>query len=513
MLLNHLAIRLSAIINRVYSRSYNSLGEFLITLMRLFRNNLSSPIALFILVISSASFLGIGVKTLLLDPMNSAAALSGELTKLRGKHNAHHTSKTSINGDIQQLVNQIRQIKSSSETKKIEENMLLLGRKLEGITATDTEQRDALALIAAQREQIKLTAGIKSGFVQALGSGFILLTVFVAIRNLRLAQKNLEVSENKLTSEIIAKATDHLGSEASIVRLGGLNTLIWIARSLSTKQEIESTKTIFNTIAGFIVIRSQLDKADALSAMPIDILAAFDFLLSSHGNAHNMTSNRINLAGSQFGKRRFNGVSLINLNLESSALKSSDMKKSSISNCNLTQADLTLADLSGCVITDSQFSICVLEQAILAGASLKKCSFTGSKFGSSFEFNQVQAISESDFSLADLQHAIFDGLHLCEITFNGANLLGASFRHCTLENVIFDNANLNGAVFDNAKAKSCSYVGANLEEVSLQAAELEEVNLRGSKNLTRESLCKATRRDVAIDEWLHSEITSSADEI
>jgi uncharacterized protein YjbI with pentapeptide repeats len=74
------------------------------------------------------------------------------------------------------------------------------------------------------------------------------------------------------------------------------------------------------------------------------------------------------------------------------------------------------------MIVNSQFSICTLENAILAGASLNKCTFTGSRFGSSFEFNQAQAISETDFSLAQFQHAIFDGLHLREITFNGANL-------------------------------------------------------------------------------------------
>jgi fluoroquinolone resistance protein len=477
--------------------------------MQLNRNTLSSPIALCILVVV---FAGVGVKTLLVDPMNSAGVLSGELTKLRDQHRIHYSSKARVNGDIQQLVRLIRQSKPSSETKLIEQTLLRLGSNLNGITKADTLQRDALALIAAEREQIKLTTGITSGFFQALGSGFILVTVFVAIRNLGLAQKNLKVSENKLTSEIIAKATDHLGSEASIVRLGGINTLIWIAKSLITKEDRESTETISNTLAGFIVIRSRLDTVDVLSSIPIDISAALLYLLNSLEGNQDVTSSKINLTGSQFGKRRFNGVSLNNLDLENSVLNSSDIKKSSISNCNLNQADLALADLSGCMIVNSQFSICTLENALLAGASLNKCTFTGSRFGSSFEFNQAQAISETDFSLAQLQHAIFDGLHLCEITFNGANLSGASFRDCKLENVIFDNANLNGAVFDKAKVKACSYVGTNLAEVSLHEADLEEVDLRGSKNLTQESLCKATRRQVNIDEWLKNElITSSGD--
>lgn len=477
--------------------------------MQLNRNMLSSPIALCILVVA---FAGVGAKILLVDPMNSARALSGELTKLKDRRGTNYSSKAGVNSDIQNLVGMVRQSKPSSETKLIEEALLRLGRKLDGITTANTVQRDALALIAAEREQIKLTTGIISGFFQALGSGIILVTVFVAIRNLGLAQKNLKVSENKLTSEIIAKATDHLGSDASIVRLGGINTLIWIARSLMTKQDRESTETISNTLAGFIVIRSRLDTVDVLSSMPIDISAALIFLLNSFEDTQDVTSPQINLTGSQFSKRRFNGISLKNLDLENSVFNSSDIKKSSISNCNLNQADLALADLSGCEIVNSQFSICTLENALLAGASLRNCTFTGSKFGSSFEFNQAQAISETDFSIAQLQHAVFDGLHLREITFNGANLSGASFRNCRMENVVFDNANLNGAVFDSAIVKACSYIGANLAEVSLQAADLEEVNLRGAKNLTRESLCKATRKRVDIDEWLQDEITSNSND-
>ena len=48
--------------------------------MQLNRNMLSSPIALCILVMA---FAGLGVKTLLVDPMNSTGVLSRELTKLK----------------------------------------------------------------------------------------------------------------------------------------------------------------------------------------------------------------------------------------------------------------------------------------------------------------------------------------------------------------------------------------------------------------------------------------------
>lgn len=448
--------------------------------MRLNRNTISSPVSISVALLI-AGILVIGSKFLLVDPMNRAEVLSREMVILRERNKASQSSRASVSSDIQQIIEKAKQFKPTSETKWIEERLIRLGKKLEGIASSEIEQRDALAFIAAEREQIKLIAGINSGFLQALGSGFILVTAFVALRNLRLAQKNLEISENKLTSEIIAKATDHLGSETPIVRLAGINTLIWIARSLITKQEKVSVATIENTIAGFIVNRSQSDKADALSSLPIDIETALNFLLQKQKHAQDQPSGQINLASSQFSLRRLHGVCLVNINLQNSSLSGSDLKRSSILDCNLSLADLSSSDLSSCEVKDSQFSISILENAIVTEAKFVNCTFTRAKFGSSFDFSRVQAISEIDFSLAELQCAIFDGLDLCGIKFNGTDLTGASFRQCKLENVVFDNAILNGAILDNAKAGSCSFSGADLAEVSLQAVELENVDLRGAK--------------------------------
>jgi uncharacterized protein YjbI with pentapeptide repeats len=432
--------------------------------------------------------------------------LSTEMTMLRERKKAIGASKASASSDIQQIIQNVQQLKQTNQTRWIEESLLQLSKKLDIVAKSDTEQRDALALIAAEREHIRLTTGISSGFLQAVGSTFILVTAFVALRNLRLSQKNLEVSENKLTSEIIAKATDHLGSETPIVRLGGINTLIWIAKSFLTQHENASVAAIAHTMAGFIVSRSQSDTTDLPSNFPIDIETALLFLLYRQSNSAHQSLEKINLASSQFSLRRFNGASLINVNLQNSCLKRSDLKKSSITECNFSQADLHSADLSGCEIKDSQFSLCILENAIVSEAKLVNCTFTRTKFGSSFEFSQVQAISDTDFSLAELQNAIFDGLDLSGIKFNGADLTGASFRNCKLDNVMFDNAILRESIFDHTKVNTCTFSAADLAMASLKDVELKKVNMQGSKNLTTKQLSEAVMKDVRIDDWLEDEL-------
>lgn len=475
--------------------------------MRLIRSTATGPLPLALIVILTSSILIIiGSKNLLIDPMHRATLLSREMATLRERKKAIGASKASASHDLQQLIQKVQQIKPTNQTKWIEGSLIQLSKKLDMIASSDIDQRDALALIAAEREHIRLTTGISSGFLQAVGSTFILVTAFVALRNLRVAQKNLEVSENKLTSEIIAKATDHLGSETPIVRLGGINTLIWIAKSDMTKHENASVAAVENTMAGFIVSRSQSDTTDSLSSLPIDIETALHFLLYRQSHSVVQHLDQINLASSQFSLRRFNRASLINVNLQNSCLKKSDLKRSSISECNFSQADLSSSDLSGCEIKGTQFSLCILENAIVSGAKIVNCTFTKTRFGSSFEFNQVQAIADTDFSLAELQHAIFDGLDLSGIKFNGADLTGASFKNCKLNKIAFDNAILKGSVFDHTEANECTFSGTDLADVSLKSVRIENVDLRGSKNLTTNQLNEVVRKNVRLDDWLEEEL-------
>lgn len=475
--------------------------------MRLNRSSAPGPLPLLLIVIVASSVLiPIGSKYLLVDPMHRAALLSTELTMLRERKKAIEASKASASNDIRQIIKKVQQLKPTNQTRRLEESLFQFSKKLDIVATSDTDQPDTLALIAAEREHIRLTTGISSGFLQAVGSTFILVTAFVALRNLRLSQKNLEVSENKLTSEIIAKATDHLGSETPIVRLGGINTLIWIAKSFLTQHENASVAAIEHTMAGFIVSRSQSDTTDLLSNLPIDIETALLFLLYRQSHYVDQSPGKINLASSQFSMRRFNGASLINVNMQNSCLKRSDLKGSSITECNFSQADLYYADLSGCEIKDSQFALCIFENAIVSEAKLVNCTFTRTRFGSSFEFSQAQAISDTDFSLSELQNAIFDGLDLSGIKFNGADLTGASFRNCNLCNVVFDSAILRESIFDHAKANTCTFSSADFANASLKDFKLENVNLQGTKNLTAKQLDEVVMKDVSIDDWLEDEL-------
>jgi fluoroquinolone resistance protein len=457
-------------------------------------------------IAGSIVLVALGVKTLLVDPINKAESLNGDLVELKRRYHGNSSAYKAMSNDVQTLLLKIRKSGLSADTKLIAEGLENIDKQLEANKAAiELEPRDSLAFIGAERENIKLVTGINASFLQALGSTLILVTAFVAIRNLRLAQKSLEVSENKLTSEIIAKATDHLGSEDSIVRLGGVNTLIWIAGALNKKGEHESAAVISNTLMGFIVSRSLREEAAVLSDLPIDMSAALDFL--QRFKIFNITelSNVIKLSNCNFQMRRIPSLSLTNSDLRGSLLQNADMKHSCIKASCLDQARLESSDLSFSKIEDSSFTLCNLCDTILNGASIRRCVFSSADFGISFNFRQINELADSSLLLAKLPKAIFDGTTLRGVKFNGADLTGSSFKGCKLENVSFDNAILKGADFEGVVSRHCSYSGSDFSEVRLKAADLKDEDLRGIKNLFAEQLVEAETEGAQVDDSLKAE--------
>jgi uncharacterized protein YjbI with pentapeptide repeats len=448
----------------------------------------------------------LGTKVLLVDPINKAESLDGDLAELKRRYHGNSSAYKAISNDVQTLLLKIRKSGLSADTKLIAEGLENIGKQLEANkAATALEPRDSLAFIGAERENIRLVSGINASFLQALGSTFILVTAFVAIRNLRLAQKSLEVSENKLTSEIIAKATDHLGSEDSIVRLGGVNTLVWIAEALNKKGEHDSAAVISNTLMGFIVSRSHREEAEVLSDLPIDMSAALDFLQRFKISHTTELPTVIKLSNCNFRMRRISSLSLTNSDLSRSLLQNADMKHSCIKASCLDQARLESSDLSFSKIEDSSFTLCNLCDALLNGASVRGCVFSSADFGISFNFRQINELADTSLLLAKLPKAIFDGTTLRGVKFNGADLSGSSFKGCILENVSFNNAILKGADFEGVVSRNCSYSGSDFSEARLKAADLRNEDLRGIKNLFAEQLSEAETEGAQVDDTLKAE--------
>jgi uncharacterized protein YjbI with pentapeptide repeats len=464
-----------------------------------------------IVVVALSAITIIAIQTLLIEPLKRSDDLSRDIEVLKGLVADTEAQQRKTDAELGQLIKDIKRnghLDKSEELRKAIEDL----KQALTISTNDASNkvRDSLGLINAQREQVKLSTGIHTGFLQALGSTFVIATVFIAIRNLGLAQKNLEVSENKLTSELIAKATDHLGNKDSIVRLGGVNTLTWSAKTLFVKKEYDSAFTIVNTLMGFIVERSnRLRHSTATtSALPIDIFAALRFLLSIGEDLRaGLGLASIDLRHSNFSRMQLNGLHLVNVDLRSAKINQSELKDSRLTNSQFDLANAKAVDFTNTSMGECTFGLCALEHAMVKDASIQNSSFKSADFGIGFNFSQVKCLESSDFTLALMPKVVFDGITMKDVQFNGADLSSSSFKNCTITGVSFDNASLKDADLKDTVIVKCSYFGCDFSGVNLQGLKFENENLRGARNITAKQLLQADSISaIAVDEWLEREI-------
>ena len=473
--------------------------------MKVIKNKSRANLTATIVIIALVGLGFAGVKNALLDPLRRVNVLDKYIISLRSNHGMPVDQRLTIIADIQAIDDQLKKnVNTSVQTEWVRKRLINLVNEIKHTGPSTSDKSDPLALIAAEREQIKLVSSINTSFLQAIGSLFFLITAFATIRNLRLSQKNLEVSENKLTSEIIAKATDHLGSEALIVRLSGINTLIWVIRTLGLTEN--GIQPIIDTLAGFIVYRSKLDKVSLLDNIPTDIATSLVFLTTYQINAfpYEERVSLIRLATSNLSYRCFNAINLKFLDINTSQFDYCDLKRTEISKCNFNSSTLVGSDLSECIISETTFKNCRFDGAMLDRASIfKDCDFTSSSFGSGFNFSQIKLLSHgSNFTLSEIPRSIFNGLTLSDIIFKSADLTGASFNRCTLENVDFSNANLRDASFNNAIIIECNFANSNMEGVSLLDVVIEKSDFRGAKYIPVEALMRTNKTNLTVDGWL-----------
>jgi uncharacterized protein YjbI with pentapeptide repeats len=464
-----------------------------------------------IVAVSLTAITIIAIQTLLIEPLKRSNDLSRDIEVLKGLVADTEAQQRKTDAELRQL---IKDIKKNGHLGKSEELQKVIKDLEQALTISTSDVsnkvRDSLGLISAQREQVRLSTGIHTGFLQALGSTFVIATVFIAIRNLGLAQKNLEVSENKLTSELIAKATDHLGNTDSIVRLGGVNTLTWSAKTLFLKKEYDSAYTIVNTLMGFIVERSSRlrNSTTTTSALPIDIFAALRFLLSIGEDLRaGLGLASIDLRHSNFSRKQLNGLHLVNVDLRSANINQSELKDSMLTNSQFDLANAKAVDFTNTSIGGCSFSLCAFEHAMVKDAKIQNSSFKSADFGIGFNFSQVKCLEYSDFTLALLPKAVFDRITMKDVQFNGADLSSSSFKNCTIKGVSFDNASLKDADLRNTVAANCSYFGCDFYGTNLQGLKFENENLRGARNITAKQLLQADSASaIEVDEWLEREI-------
>ena len=243
------------------------------------------------------------------------------------------------------------------------------------------------------KDQIELEFAIQKHLfetVKAFGSLAFVVTAYYAWRNLKVAEQNRELAEDKQVSERFSKAVEMLGSNDKFeVQMGGIYSLERIARDSP-----RDYWTVVEVLAAFIRSNSPIKDGEEQPVVNPSIQIALSTL-----------SNLIPLR--QPEQEQLDLV-LAHINLRGAKIYSAQLSKVYLSGSILQDAYLNYADLSGARLFEAN-----LDGANLAGAKFIKADLTKASLNKAdiykADFSQASGLDEEQIKEANSwQYATYE---------------------------------------------------------------------------------------------------------
>ena len=356
----------------------------------------------------------------------------------------------------------------------------------------------------------KLAEG-KEGIIIALGwiMGGVLAIINAAIFNTRAAAQieilKEQVKSNQLTEkghiqDRFKAATEHLGSEKSIVRMASFNEFYYFARDNENLR-----KDVFEILCDHLRNTArdgeicgptqEVQKLLNILFKPNDkneyIFENFSANLSSVCLDFADLENA-RMKGAKFGK-------ILGANFRNAILEESDFSGATLSNVDFVNTNLTNANLShisilsgngimnnfaGAKFHCANFSYAKIQEVNFAGVEFQGAIFYDAKFhGADFSYAKMQG--------ADLSEAKLHGVNLSNAIFHGADLSGADLGNARLENTEFQGAILSanfGIIVNMGDENDMDSNEALILSKSVFFEEIPEKEANATKNILRK--CK-----------------------
>lgn len=384
---------------------------------------------------------------------------------------------------------------------------------LSGTLSQDQEialQRDLASLI---KEKITLQNAVYVSLIQLLGGAFFFVTAYFTWRNIKTAEANLKVTEEKQITERFSQAIEHLGSEKIQIRLGGIYSLERIAKdSDKDRWQVLEVLTAF-VREEYKIERNQkpfdfydpcedwgdpyyrdYDPSDDVPdddivktpnksyvpSVPVEKQAVLT-ALGRIGKLKDRLERDDNFDLSQTDLR---GVLLTgdlrNINFEGSNLEWATLKDVTLDGSSFIEANLEVAKVENASLKDTNFSKANLRWTNWLDASLERSNLKGINLDDSILKRVLldHAIlsnvdcRDSKFSEVSLNHADFQ-----YINFSGSDLGTVNLQFSNLKSAVLDKANLKGANLESAILENASLNNTNLEDANLKSANLRESDL------------------------------------
>ncbi len=235
--------------------------------------------------------------------------------------------------------------------------------------------RAQIANLPDLKDRISLENEITKNVVQLLGGSILLLGLYFTWKNTRLAQ------EGQLTDRF-NQAIEHLGSDKSEVRLGGIYALARIAADSPRDHW-----SVMQVLCTYVRTKANGDAPEVPSEVPSEVGAILTLLgrrrVDYEGDDETLdlrgvNLSGLNLSGGQFDGALFDGATLENTTLTDAHLRRASLRGTDLQGAFMRRADLTDADLSAADLRDSTFRDASLVRANLFGAKMEGASLIGS---------------------------------------------------------------------------------------------------------------------------------------
>ncbi len=291
---------------------------------------------------------------------------------------------------------------------------------------------------------------------QILGGAFFLFGLYFTWLNLEATKEknraDLNIAQEKQTTDLFTRAIEQLGSNRLEVRLGGIYALERIARD-SEKDH----GPIMEVLTAYVRQHAPAPKPLAAPTAPVkpeegqEAQAAPPLETKPQSDVQAVLTV-IGRRARTFGKGEHQGLDL----------RGTDLRGADLRNAHLEGALLSIAHLEGADLRGAH-----LEKAILENAHLEN----------------------ADLLLAHLEGAILRGAHLEEAILSGVYLEYAVLVGAHLEYAFLWGAHLEGAFLGEAHLKGAFLGGAHLKGAHLTYAQgLTREQLAGALNLDENML-------------------------
>jgi uncharacterized protein YjbI with pentapeptide repeats len=263
--------------------------------------------------------------------------------------------------------------------------------------------------------RLRLQNDIRGTLLQAAAGIFFLSTAFFTYQQIRLAQRQLDLSREGHATELYFKAIEQLGSDKTEVRVAGIYTLDRMRR-----QAIGGTREIVPVVTAFIRQHAFLKNRDLLTSTnkwtpPLssshpDVQVALNLLshLRPQPEWHEITDHIAKEMELEF-------VKYDRLVLQALDLRRADLRNGDFHLCDFQQSLLTNTNLASANLMGTNFSGAKLSSAELSLANLGQCFCLATNFeGARLVYTNLTMAFLSGASLrgADLTDARFSGAYL-----------------------------------------------------------------------------------------------------